>query len=107
MTLLFIVIYFMKMNFVWAREKRKHSLDVQIAREDEFSGRLSNRANFRSILLAIFPFFCLLDLDLKKKYSGCEAVLGISSILERIRICGFVLLTNGCGSNSRSGSFLQ
>lgn len=33
--------------YTTAREKRKHSLDVQIAREDEFSGRLSNRANFR------------------------------------------------------------
>jgi hypothetical protein len=36
-------------EFLLGREKRKHSLDVQIAREDEFSGRLSNRANFRSI----------------------------------------------------------
>jgi hypothetical protein len=36
------------MIFLLSREKRKHSLDVQIAREDEFSGRLSNRANFRS-----------------------------------------------------------
>ncbi len=42
------------MNFLLGREKRKHSLDVQIAREDEFSGRLSNRANFRSILETIF-----------------------------------------------------
>jgi hypothetical protein len=48
------------------REKRKHSLDVQIAREDEFSGRLSNRANFRSILETIFFCFCQLNLDSKK-----------------------------------------
>jgi hypothetical protein len=53
----FIVIYVMKINFLLGREKRKHSLDVQIAREDEFSGRLSNRANFRSTLETIFPFF--------------------------------------------------
>jgi len=33
--------------YTTAREKRKHSLDVQISREDEFSNRLSNRANFR------------------------------------------------------------
>jgi hypothetical protein len=55
------------MNFLLGREKRKHSLDVQIAREDEFSGRLSNRANFRYILLTIFPFFYHSDLGLKKK----------------------------------------
>ena len=30
-----------------AREKKKHSLEVQIAREDEFCSRLSPRANFR------------------------------------------------------------
>ena len=30
-----------------AREKRKHSLEVQIAREDEFCRRVSPRANFR------------------------------------------------------------
>jgi len=39
---------FKKIYLPFSREKRKHSLDVQIAREDEFSDRLSNRANFRS-----------------------------------------------------------
>jgi len=33
--------------YTTAREKQKHSLEVQIAREDEFSSRLSPRANFR------------------------------------------------------------
>jgi len=33
--------------YTTAREKKRHSLDVQISREDEFSNRLSNRANFR------------------------------------------------------------
>eukprot|EP00088_Acartia_fossae_P017919 TRINITY_DN20264_c0_g1_i1.p1 TRINITY_DN20264_c0_g1~~TRINITY_DN20264_c0_g1_i1.p1 ORF type:complete len:617 (-),score=126.48 TRINITY_DN20264_c0_g1_i1:288-2138(-) len=33
--------------YTTAREKKKHSLEVQISREDEFSNRLSNRANFR------------------------------------------------------------
>jgi len=33
--------------YTTAREKKKHSLEVQISREDEFSSRLSNRANFR------------------------------------------------------------
>ena len=33
--------------YTTAREKRKHSLEVQIGREDEFSDRLSPRANFR------------------------------------------------------------
>lgn len=33
--------------YTTAREKRRHSLEVQISREDEFSDRLSNRANFR------------------------------------------------------------
>ena len=33
--------------YTTAREKRKHSLEVQITREDEFSDRLSPRANFR------------------------------------------------------------
>ena len=33
--------------YTTAREKRKHSLEVQIAREDEFSDQLSPRANFR------------------------------------------------------------
>merc|ERR1719219_2127368 len=33
--------------YTTAREKGKHSLEVQVAREDEFSRRLSNRANFR------------------------------------------------------------
>ena len=33
--------------YTTAREKRKHSLEVQIAREDEFCARLSPRANFR------------------------------------------------------------
>ena len=35
--------------YTTAREKRRHSLEVQISREDEFSNRLSNRANFRSV----------------------------------------------------------
>ena len=33
--------------YATAREKKKHSLEVQIAREDEFCSRLSPRANFR------------------------------------------------------------
>ena len=33
--------------YTTAREKRKHSLEVQITREDEFSNKLSPRANFR------------------------------------------------------------
>ena len=33
--------------YTTAREKRKHSLEVQICREDEFSDGLSPRANFR------------------------------------------------------------
>lgn len=33
--------------YTTAREKGIHSLEVQISREDEFSDRLSNRANFR------------------------------------------------------------
>jgi len=33
--------------YTTAREKQKHSLEVQISREDEFSSRLSPRANFR------------------------------------------------------------
>ena len=33
--------------YTTAREKRLHSLEVQITREDEFSDRLSPRANFR------------------------------------------------------------
>ncbi|XP_023329533.1 caseinolytic peptidase B protein homolog isoform X2 [Eurytemora carolleeae] len=33
--------------YTTAREKRMQSIDVQISREDEFSNRLSNRANFR------------------------------------------------------------
>jgi len=33
--------------YTTARDKKKHSLEVQIAREDEFCDRLSPRANFR------------------------------------------------------------
>ncbi len=100
----------MKMNYLLGREKRKHSLDVQIVREDEFSGRLSNRANFRSILLTIFPFFFFWILIRQKNTLGSVgAVLGIRDILVRIRIRRPIPLTNGSVSLSNSGSdsFLQ